>query len=107
MHFAARQDAFSSILEAAAVAGLLEADLLSELRSTAAAPGAAERPAPSASGNAGSGSNLGSPSGAAAAAAAANGVGLGGAGVPAFKVAMATALKEFFNSADAQEVAAR
>jgi hypothetical protein len=32
---------------------------------------------------------------------------LGGAGVPAFKVAMATALKEFFNSADAQEVAAR
>jgi hypothetical protein len=34
-------------------------------------------------------------------------VGLGGAGVPAFKVAMATALKEFFNSADAQEVAAR
>jgi hypothetical protein len=48
-----------------------------------------------------------SPSGAAAAAATVNGVGLGGAGVPAFKVAMATALKEFFNSADAQEVAAR
>jgi hypothetical protein len=33
--------------------------------------------------------------------------GIGGAGVPAFKSAMAAALKEFFNSADAQEVAAR
>ncbi|WIA38524.1 hypothetical protein OEZ86_001845 [Tetradesmus obliquus] len=108
----AAPDAFSSTLQAAAAAGLLEAELLAELRAAAAAaaPGAAERPASSAS--AGGGSGLASPSGAAAAAAAgaagaANGVGLGGAGVPAFKVAMATALKEFFNSADAQEVAAR
>ncbi|KAF6262938.1 armadillo-type protein [Scenedesmus sp. NREL 46B-D3] len=101
----AAPDAYSSILHAAAAAGLLEAELLQELRSNAAAaPGAAERSASSAAANAGGGGGSGAlPSG----GAAANGVGLGGAGVPAFKVAMATALKEFFNSADAQEVAAR
>lgn len=88
------QAQWGAVLDAAAAAGLLDQPTIGELRDTAAGKG-----------------------GAAAAAAAANGAaasspvsaagGIGGAGVPAFKSAMATALKEFFNSADAQEVAAR
>lgn len=84
---------WGSVLDAAAAAGLLDQPTVGELRDTAAGKGGAA---------------------AAAAASAANGAaapapagGIGGAGVPAFKSAMAAALKEFFNSADAQEVAAR
>lgn len=79
------------MLDAAAAASLLEPEVLGELHQAATGK-AAERPASSASVTSNGFS-------------AANGV--GGAGVPAFKLAMASALKEYFNSADAQEVAAR
>jgi hypothetical protein len=81
-------------MEAAAAAGLLEAAHQSELRDMASGKGAAAAAAGTAA------------NGAAAGPTAAAG-GIGGAGVPAFKSAMATALKEFFLSADAREVAAR
>lgn len=86
----AAHEQFTRVLDAAAAANLLEADTLAELRKAAAGP-ATERPASAAS--------------VASNGLAANGV--GGAGVPAFKLAMASALKEYFNSADAQEVGAR
>lgn len=89
------QEQFNSILEAAAAAELLDAAAAAELRTLAQTPGA-ERPVSSASATSNG-----------PAASAANGTALGGAGVPAFKLATASALKEFFNSADTQEVAAR
>jgi hypothetical protein len=80
------------VLEAAAAAGLLEAASQVELRDMASGKGAAAAAAAN---------------GAAAGPTAAVAGGIGGAGVPAFKSAMATALKEFFLSADVREVAAR
>lgn len=82
---------WNAVLEAAAAAGLLEAASQAELRDMASGKGAAAAAA----------------NGAAAGPTAAVAGGIGGAGVPAFKSAMATALKEFFLSADVREVAAR
>ena len=84
-------------MDAAAAAGLLDQPALAQLRETAAGKPAAGAAAATAA----NGVAAASPT-----AAAASG-GIGGAGVPAFKAAMASALKEFFNSADAREVAAR
>lgn len=90
------QAQFNAVLDAAAAANLLEQQVLPELRDTAAGKGSA--------GAAGATTANGAAAGGSRVAAAG---GIGGAGVPAFKSAMAAALKEFFNSADAQEVAAR
>ena len=90
------QAQFNAVLDAAAAANLLEQQVLPELRDTAAGKGSA--------GAAGATTANGAAAGGSPVAAAG---GIGGAGVPAFKSAMAAALKEFFNSADAQEVAAR
>lgn len=99
----ALQEQFDHVLDAAVAATLLEADTAAELRAAAAgSPAAAGERGGSVSGIAAVNGAVPSPT-----AAAANGVGIGGSGVPAFKAAMATALKEFFNSADVQEVAAR
>jgi programmed cell death protein 4 len=78
------------VLDAAAASSLVEPEVLSELRQAAAGKSVEHPPSSSPATSNG---------------LAANGV--GGAGVPAFKLAMASALKEYFNSADAQEVAAR
>jgi len=100
----ALQEQFDHVLDAAVTAKLLEADTAAELKAAAAgSPAAAGERVGSVSGTAAVNGAVTSPT----AAAAANGVGIGGSGVPAFKAAMATALKEFFNSADVQEVAAR
>ncbi|KAF8061907.1 MRF1 [Scenedesmus sp. PABB004] len=91
----AAPERFDALLAAAAAADLVEPDAVAELKATAAGPAAGDAARPPSSNGA---------------APALNGDGgglLGGAGVPAFKSAMAAALKEFFNSADVQEVAAR
>jgi hypothetical protein len=103
-----QQAQFSAVVDATAAAALLDSETLDGLRAVAAGTA----PPTTASGVS---SPIASTNGAvpAAAAGATNGAaggvsgGIGGAGVPAFKAAMAAALKEFFNSADAREVAAR
>eukprot|EP00878_Enallax_costatus_P006760 GHUV01007086.1.p1 GENE.GHUV01007086.1~~GHUV01007086.1.p1 ORF type:complete len:655 (+),score=257.56 GHUV01007086.1:532-2496(+) len=95
----AAHEQFTRVLDAAAAASLLEADAVADLRRAAAGGPAEQRPISAAS------ATSNGLAAAAAAAAAANGV--GGAGVPAFKLAMTSALKEYFNSADTSEVAAR
>ena len=85
------------MLAAAVSAALIDQATASSFTPPAPGTAAAERPTSSAS--------MASANGSVAGAATSNGV--GGASVPAFKAACDVALKEIFDSADAQEVAAR
>jgi hypothetical protein len=112
------QAQWSAVLDASVAAGLLDGAAREDLKAAAAGGGggggahsgngSADRGvgSPTAAGKAANGSAAANGAAAAAPAAPSYG-GIGGAGVPAFKAALASALKEFFNSADAQEVAAR
>jgi hypothetical protein len=93
------QEQYQAVLDAAVSGALLDkptADSLGPANAEAAATAAAvDRPASSASGVS-NGGGLGGGAG-----------GVGGACVPAFKSACITALREYFDSSDVREVAAR
>lgn len=99
----AAPERFARLLDAAGTANLLEPEVLAGLAADTGRKtnGAALH---ANGGGSGGGANALAQLGASPGTA---GSLLGGAGVPAFKMAMGAALREFFNSADADEVAAR